>query len=554
MVESPALMDAWTVSDFLGKWASETPDQEFLQFEDSEAWTYGTTYERVKRVAGGLSALGVSSGDRVLLMMGNSLEIVLTWFGVNHLGAVEVPINTANRGDFLIHTVNQCKAEVIVADAEYVPQLAAVAESLPHLRHVVVRGELSRGCGRFRVHDFEKVAGSDRWVDHPTVTYRDVAAIMYTSGTSGPSKGVIVPYGHMFTFADQLVRRLAIERHDTFMICLPLFHGNAQFVQLLAVLMTGSKAVIFPRFSGSNWLTQIRTSGATVTSLLGVMAQFIYDQPRRPDDADHQCRRLISIPMPAAIADEFKGRFGMRHVQGYGMTEITVPVCTELDDDPPPGASGRVTDPWYEVAVVDPDTDEPVPVGQIGEIVVRPNMPWAFMLGYEGMPQETVAAWRNFWFHTGDGGRFDEQGYLYFVDRIRDRIRRRGENLSSYEIESVILGFAGIEECAVVGVPAAEGDDDVLAFVVGPERTSWDPEALWRYCQHRMPYFAVPRYFKLINELPKTSNGKVLKRDLRLEGIEGSTDLGTVGASRRRTLGSATARSDATYPAKEVRR
>ncbi|MGH3639177.1 MAG: AMP-binding protein, partial [Mycobacterium sp.] len=348
------------------------------------------------------------------------------------------------------------------------------------------------------------------------VSYQDPASIIYTSGTTGPAKGVVVPHAHMHTFAAHVVDQLEIVSTDVYYVCLPLFHANAQFMQVLPCLMTGGEVVMADAFSASRWLADLRDCGATVTSLLGVMAQYVFNRPASDADVDHHVRRMVTIPMPSVIAEDFERRFDTTCIEAYGMTEICLPLYRPAGEPLRPGSCGKALDEWFEVAIVNPDTDEPMPDGEVGEIVVRPRYPFTTFLEYHAMPERTVEAWRNLWFHTGDAAHRDADGYYYFLDRLNDRIRRKGENVTAYDIEVALTELPEIVESAVIAMPATEGEDDIKAFVVIEDGAAPpDPIAVLGHCVKRLPYFAVPRYLEFIAELPKTPTGKVLKRTLR---------------------------------------
>jgi crotonobetaine/carnitine-CoA ligase len=510
--------ESWVLGTQLQRHAAERPDAPFLTFEFAESLTFAESLERSECLGAGLAELGVQHGDRVVMLMENSIEIMLTWFATNLLGAVEVPINTAYQGMILEHTFNNCGARVAVVDAQYLPRLLDSAPKLHHLEKVVVVGAPSVELP-WPVSAFDDVASAARIPSTP-VSYRDLAAIMYTSGTTGPSKGVLTPHALAYTLGRQTMERLAITADDTYYVCLPLFHSNAQYVQVYAALIAGAQVAIARRFSASGWLDDIRRSKATVSSLLGVMAQFIYAQPAGQRDRDHGLRRVVAIPMPSTIAEDFSQRFNIDCVESYGMTEASLVMWRPEGTPLRPGSCGKPLSDEYDVAVIDPDTDEPVPPGEVGEIVIRPKRAWTMALGYHDMPEQTTEAWRNLWFHTGDAGRVDEEGYFYFVDRIRDRIRRRGENVSSFDIEAALSEYPGVVECAAVGVPADEGDDEIKVSLVSNAEV--DCIDLIEHCRRRLPYFAVPRYVEILAELPKTPNGKILKREIRNQGITGS--------------------------------
>ncbi|GFG53523.1 ATP-dependent acyl-CoA ligase [Mycolicibacterium agri] len=516
---TPADRSGFTLPTFLRSAADKHPSKRGIRTLGGDSLTYAELLALSERRAAGLAALGVSKGDRVLLIMDNSIDMVVCWFAINLLGAVEVPVNTANRGPSLVHVANNSGATVAIIDARHAAALVDVAGELTALRTAVVRGGVpDLPWATIGLPDLDASPGAPPEVE---VTYRDPASIIYTSGTTGPAKGVVVPHGHMHTFAAHVVEQLRIGEDDVYYICLPMFHANAQFMQVLPCLMTGAEVVLADAFSASRWLEDLRASGATVTSLLGVMAQYVFNQPATPHDADHHVRRMITIPLPTVVAEDFERRFDTTCVEAYGMTEICLPIYRPIDEPLRPGSCGKALDEWFEVAVVDPDTDEPVPDGAAGEIVVRPRYPFTTFLNYHAMPDRTVEAWRNLWFHTGDAARRDADGYYYFLDRLKDRIRRRGENITTYDVEVALTELPEIEEAAVIAKPAQEGEDDIKAYLVVAEDVSPpDPVAVLSHCVTRLPYFAVPRYLEFIGELPKTPTGKVLKRTLRAATAE----------------------------------
>lgn len=508
----------WSLPKVLRSRVRERPNAPALQFENGDTFSYAQLLEKVETLAANLVAMGVARGDRVALIMDNSADMVVAWYAINFAGGIEVPVNTALRGRFLAHVLDNSSAKIVMVDGSLMEPLVEIEREAPYVERLVINGEpkvespwptvtfaeLAASCDRA---DLEHVRSID-------VGHDDPAAIMYTSGTTGPAKGVLLAHGHMCAWAYQMCDALRLMSHDTFLVVLPLFHGNAQIMQVYAATMAGAKIALYRRFSTAKWVDQAMESGATVSSLLGVMAQFIFDNEPSVNDARIPISRMITIPMPAAIGDRFRKRFNVECIEAYGMTEICLPLMQRLEGEKRPGSCGRPLDEWFEVAIVDPATDRFVPANTVGEIVVRPKHPWTMMLEYFRMPDRTVKAWRNLWFHTGDSGRYDEDGYFYFADRLQDRIRRRGENISSYELEAVAAEFDGVLEAAAVAVPADEGEDDIKLCVVTRDGTL-DHMAFLEHCRNRMAYFAVPRYFCVFEDFPKTPNGKVLKRELR---------------------------------------
>jgi carnitine-CoA ligase len=529
-VLSRDLKDGWTISSVLSRQAAERPNAPALQWQTEEPFSYKGLCEHCLRLAGGLRGLGVQPSNRVLIMLPNSMEIVLAWLSTNLLGAVEVPINIHYKESWLVHEVNDCEAHLAIVHEQYLERFIQVVDQLEHLTDFVVVGgdegtahqEMDKNWSMHAWGEFENAGAIDKPVE---THYYDTAAIMYTSGTTGPSKGVVVPYGVGGVFAQGVVDTAELTSDDVNYVVHPLFHANAQFMQILPALLVGARISLWPGFSASRWLDQVRATGATITNTLGVMCNFIHSQPVREDDADNPLRAIMTLPAPSDIAEDFERRFGVKCLEGYGMTEIGVVTYRRLEEPLRLGSAGRALE-WFDVRVVDPETDEPLPPGEVGEIVVRPKATGIMMKEYNNVPAKTVEAWRNLWFHTGDAGEMDEEGYLYFRDRVKDVIRRRGENISSFSIESVANTHPAVDESAAIAVPAEHGvgaEDEVKLCVVLKHGEDLDPAELHAYCAQRMPYFAVPRYIEYVAEIPKTANEKVRKNVLREQGITPNT-------------------------------
>jgi crotonobetaine/carnitine-CoA ligase len=532
----------WVVGEVLSRQGKRLHDTPFVQFEDQEPYTFGAMDQSATRVANALASLGVQYGDRVLVMVPNSVAVLQAWFGINRLGAVLVPINTAYKGAFLEHVINNAAARIMLIDRDYVPVLQASETQVARLETVIVVDTSGPQTAlphftRLRPLPFSTLLQYPPTPVQVPVSYRDIGAIMYTSGTTGPSKGVLMPHAHLYLFGHAKIKAIRLSADDIYYCCMPLFHANALFMQVYSCLIVGCKLVLARSFSASRWLDDIRRSQATVTNTLGVMTEFIYRQPARAEDCDHQLRAIVAVPIAPEWGADFQTRFGTKLLEAYGMTEVNIPTYMPYDDELRPNSCGKVLDEWFEMSIVDPDTDEGLPPNTIGEIVVRPKHPWCFMVGYNAMPDKTVEAWRNFWFHTGDAGTCDQEGYFYFVDRIKDCIRRRGENISSYEVEQVLNEHEAVAESAAVAVKSeiAGGEDEVKACIVLRPGMQVEPEALLDYCQERMPYFAVPRYLEYVETLPKTPTEKIQKHKLREAGVTPNTwDREAVGYKVRR--------------------
>jgi crotonobetaine/carnitine-CoA ligase len=452
--------------------------------------------------------LGIQPGDPVAVLLPSGLDFVRLWLGLGRLGAVMVPINTALTGDFLAHQLRDCGARVVVSAAPAADAVVDLLDAVPGLQTL-------------------PLDGWQEAVEHegPLPAAADTACVMYTSGTTGPSKGVLMPHAHCYLFALGSLESLGLTPDDRYYVCMPLFHANGLFMQLYATLLAGASAVLRSRFSASGWLSDVREHGCTVTNLLGSMSEFLMSQPRTTDDRAHTLRVICPVPNPPGHEQAWRERFAIPEVvSAYGMTEVNIPVYGRLGTSRP-GAAGLALDRWFEVAVRDPDSDDPLPAGELGEIMVRPKVPFGFMAGYAGLPEATVAAWRNFWFHTGDSGVMDEDGWLTFVDRTKDCIRRRGENISSFEVESAVARLDGVAEVAAYAVPAgAEGtEDEVMLAVVLAPGASLDAAAVAAHADLVLPRFARPRYVEVVAELPKTPTQKVRKKELRTRAVTSST-------------------------------
>ena len=524
----------WVLGAVLAKQGAALRDKPYVQFQDDPPLTFGDMDTRANRVANALSGLGVQRDERVLLMMPNSVEFLDAWFGINRLGAVMVPINTAYKSGFLEHVINNAaangSARVMFIEREFVPVLQASEDRVPHLETVIVRNPKGSktdlpSFSRLRAVSFDSLLDAPDTAAQVPVDYHDIGAIMYTSGTTGPSKGVLMPHAHLYLYGHAKIEAIRLTPDDVYYCCMPLFHANALLMQVYSALIVGCRLVLARTFSASRWLDDVRRYGATVTNTLGVMTEFIYRQPPRAEDRDHRLRVIVAVPIAPEWGEAFQQRFNTKLLEVYGMTEVNIPTYMPYDAGLRNHSCGKVLDEWFEMAIIDPETDEELPPNTVGEMVVRPKEPWAFMAGYHAMPEKTVEAWRNFWFHTGDAGTRDEEGYYYFVDRMKDCIRRRGENISSYEIEQVLNDHPAVAESAAVAVKStiSGGEDEVKACVLLRPEIQLQPEELLDYCQKRMPYFAVPRYVEFVSNMPKTPTEKLRKHILREAGITPET-------------------------------
>ncbi|MDT9591679.1 AMP-binding protein [Nocardioides zeae] len=524
--------ETWTLDHVLRHHAAERPDAVCLDTpEEGLTWTYAEAVDACERIASGFHAAGARAGDRVVLMAANSSRFVRTWWATALGALVEVPINTNYEGEFLRHQLDVAQARFAVVDDHMVERWIAVGEAARGIEKFWV---LDTGAGRDKAVELLRENGwqADAWeeleaaekVELPRARAQDLGAIFYTSGTTGPSKGVAMPHGQLYFFAQIVVSLTRLTHEDTYLTTTPLFHGNATFMAVYPVIVAGGRAVVRSKFSASRWIDHVRDSRVTVTNLVGVMMDFAWKQPPREDDRDNVLRAVYAAPTASTIADAFKERFGIEAlVDAFGLTETCAPIMSPYGVERPAGAAGLQNKEWFDIRLVDPETDREVAVGEVGELVVRPVHPWTCSNGYYGMPEKTLEAWRNLWFHTGDALRKDEDGWFYFIDRYKDALRRRGENISSYEVEQAVLGHPAVVECAVIGVPADQeaGEDEVLAVVVASEPVEAAEILAW--CKGKIPGFAIPRYVRVVDALPKTPSEKVRKAALRADGITADT-------------------------------
>lgn len=508
----------WTLPRLLAERVQASPDAPALATPDGLAWDYATLDAAAARAAGFFAGIGIARGETVGVMLPNTPALIEAWLGLVRIGAVHVALNPELSGDFLAHALSLAGVRTLVVHADLVPAVLAVAPRVPTLGRLVVDGADARADARR--HGLAVVDFAARASAAPTpgveLSAGEIAMLMYTSGTTGPAKAVRMPHAHCAMFGLGSARALGLDADSRFYVALPLFHANGLLMQLLATWLAGGVAFVRPKFSASAWLPEIRAFGATHTNLLGATSHFVLSQTVAADDRHHALRVIGVAPNPPELSTALRARFGVERVVGmFGMTEVNIPLYTPPGDDRA-GSSGRAIDE-YEVRIVDPETDLERPPGEVGEIVVRPRLPFAFMAGYHGMPEATVAAWRNLWFHTGDAARMDADGHVHFVDRIKDCIRRRGENVSSLHLEEIVGRCPGVAEVAAVAVPSgmAGGEDEIRLVIVAAAMDPADESRVRAWAEAHLPRFAQPRDVLLIDALPKTPTGKVRKQALR---------------------------------------
>jgi crotonobetaine/carnitine-CoA ligase len=505
-----------TLPAMLMRQAERHGDKPLVSAGDAR-WTYAEAAAAAARIAGTLRIAGIGAGDRVAIICSNRIEFLGLLLGCGWLGAVAVPINVASRGPQLQHVLSNSSARLLVMETDYAENLAMLDPSALALEAIWTIGS----PGELRFADIVPVAVPPQHEPIPPVPLKpsDLWMILYTSGTTGPSKGVCCPHAQYFWWGVNSAALLEVRSDDTLCTSLPLFHTNAinTFYQ---ALLTGASVCYEKRFSASGFFSALARHRATLTYLLGAMVPILLSRPEAAEEHGHRTRIALAPGVPAQFHAQFTRRTGIRLVEGWGSTETNFVLGTTVEHQKP-GLMGPVCE-GFEARVVD-DQDHEVPEGSAGELIVRADDPFAFSTGYFGASEKTVEAWRNLWFHTGDRVVRQADGYFRFVDRLKDAIRRRGENISAFEVEQVLLSHPAIANAAVFPVPSPLAEDEVMAALVLQSGAQLMPADLIAYCAPRLPYFALPRYLEFMTELPMTENGKVQKYKLRERGITAQT-------------------------------
>ncbi|MCI4352646.1 MAG: AMP-binding protein [Thermoplasmata archaeon] len=489
------------------------------------------TYEELDRgsdrVAAGLRERGIGKGNRVACLLGNRPEFPLLWFGVAKTGAVFVPLNTALHGELLRYELADCTPTAIVTDGDSFPAYEHVSDWGGAPSVWVIDGAYAGSPLAGDVERFSALANSGGLPPTEPLRPSEPASILYTSGTTGRPKGVVLPHRRLVNTPKEVGARAILTPESVLFTSLPLYHCNAQEKTTLVALLNDLTAAFDDRFHASSFWETASRFHATHVALLTTMISVLYKQPARPSDRTHAVRIATASGTPVGLWKEFEARFGVRIIESYGMTECG---CTTLMNPPNAIRVGSVGLPFgfVEAQVVD-EHDRPVPPDTPGELVVRPRVPFTMFLEYLGKPETTVAAWRNLWFHTGDLLRQDLDGYFYFIDRKGDVIRRRGENVAPFDVESALAQHPAVLECVAVGVPSELGEEDVKVFVQLKEGAGATAEELFRFAASALPFFMVPRYIEFVPTIPKTPNqkaqrfllrGKITGREVDREALE----------------------------------
>lgn len=517
MGDATSMREMCVLRYVLRRLSASQPQETFACFEDGETWTYEQTHARTRRLAAALQSLGVEQGDHVLMWLPNGRAALETFLAVNYIGAVYAPINTAYRGALLEHVVENSDARIMVAHGDLVSRLGEIDTA--RLATVIVAGgdaDAPTGVEIFGYDDLIAAAAEPTDPERAIEPW-DTQSIIYTSGTTGPSKGVLSSYLHAYS-AIGPDAWYCVREDDRFMVNLPMFHIGGSFI-VNSMLCRGASIAMMDGFRTETFWRTARRTESTIVFLLGVMASFLLKQPESDEDRRHTLERAFVVPF-TADARTFSERFGVEVYALFNMTEIATPLISE----PGPTESGYCgrARAGYELRLVD-EHDIPVETGRVGELILRADEPWTLNHGYYKNPAATAEAWRNGWFHTGDAFRSDADGRFFFVDRIKDSIRRRGENISSFEVEAQVNAHPDVLECAAIPIASEFGEDDVMVVLAPKAGRDIDAPALLEFLAERMAHFMTPRFFRIVDALPMTPTGKIRKARLKDEGVTSDT-------------------------------
>jgi acyl-coenzyme A synthetase/AMP-(fatty) acid ligase/enoyl-CoA hydratase/carnithine racemase len=481
------------------------PSRNFLRFSGTDI-TFSDFYESVIRLAGGLESLGVRSGDKVLVMMRNSVEMVQTWFATNRLGAIWVPINSELKSITLKYVIGAAEAKLAIVDADFHDSI--VSTEVLKADRIISHGG-SVGVQLSSLYDREPLIKAVK------VQSSAISAYLYTSGTTGRSKPCILSHQYFINQASVLIKSFAIASEDVLYCPFPLFHADATALTTIPALLTGATAALSVRFSASKFWDEIRSSKATIYDFMGATLALIYKQPPSPRDKDHNVRLGWGVPVPSWAA-KYEARFGHPIKELYGSVEAGLPIVQT--GDRVPGSCCKVL-PGYSIRIAD-NNDVPLPPNTPGNLLLRTDIPNAFLNGYFKLSEKTLDAMSNLWLHTGDLAKIDETGNVFFLGRTKDVIRRRGENVNAFEVEEEFLQHSDVVSVAAFGIPSEFGDgtEEEIKVAVVVRETELSERRLWEWAIDNMARFQVPSVIEIVKELKKTPTGKIEKRGLKAEG------------------------------------
>jgi crotonobetaine/carnitine-CoA ligase len=510
-----------SVPEKIRQLAADHPDRPFVVEAGGRTVSYGEFQSESLIWAAAFRTLGIGPGDTAMTMVKPTAAAYAAWIGMCWRRIVETACNTDYRGQTLTYLLNQSRSKAAVIDPEFLPRLIEVSADVPDLEVVVVLGDsVDKVEGTpFRViTSIELLAGVEPETTLEPLMPWEIATMIYTSGTTGPSKGVLIAWAQIQLGSDGLIPLDGFDETDVFYSPFPMSHASGR-AAICIMTQCGGQFVIRERFSTTHYWEDITAHGCTTTGLVGAMTAFLWTQPPSPNDAANPLKRAVMMPVVPHYK-EFEQRFGLKLTTCYAMSEVG-PVISTGWNITDPASCGVVRD-GFEVRLVD-EHDFEVPVGEVGELIVRHRDPWVLCQGYFDMPDKTAEAWRNGWFHTGDAFRIDAQGRFYFVDRIKDAIRRRGENISSFEVEALVNAHSAVVESAAIPVPSEWGEDEVKVCVVRADGSLTEDKLILDLIKS-MPAFMVPRYVEFTDTLPKTdATQRVKKNLLRVKPLNANT-------------------------------
>ncbi len=509
------------ITKLLPTQAERNPDAPWI-LRDDKHYSFGESNDLVDAYAAGFKDLGIRPGDIVALMLESSVEYVFFMLALTKIGAVQLVVNTNYKGEFLRRFFDHAQPRVLIVGGEHCQRVAEVLGDASTIEVAVVHGDANETLAVNTVVASTDVLHLGESCAAAEMTYRDTITIMYTSGTTGPSKGVLLSHNYWFLGSEAQAEGRGVNDEDVFFSCTPLFHAGAWALNIYPSLIYGRPVGLDPTFSPKTFFASVRRYGATQLFTIGAMHMWLWAQEESPSDRETPARIWAPIPLPDYMWSPFKERYGLEAVfAAYGQTEALPQTMTSMTRPNKPGSAGWAQ-PHLEVQIFD-DHDLPVPPNAVGEIVLRPKSPYSMFSGYHRDPEATLTAFTNLWYHTGDLGRLDEDGELFFVDRKQDYLRRRGENISSFEVEAVVLSHPAIAQAAVHGVPSEDSEDEVKVCVIMGEGEQLTELELAEYLGENLPHFVVPRYIEIMDELPVTPTGRIQKHELRARGVTRQT-------------------------------
>ncbi|MGE2689763.1 AMP-binding protein [Mycolicibacterium pulveris] len=509
------------LSTVVEQWAARDPDRVCIVQDDGIKVTYRELDQRASAIAAVLRDRGLQPGDRVATLVPNDVRAIYLMLALNKIGAIEVPVNPGLVGASLRHVLHDAAPRAAVIDCGHREAIEAALP--PDTCRLIVDVIPERGAQPTGPDVLDDIIAKPGASVKTCALGSDTASIMYTSGTTGLPKGAVLPHRATVLIGQRTVQALRLGSDDTLIAVLPIFHGGGKYMNVGAALIAGARLVLVRKFSASKFWDQARQHRATVAHMVVSMAHFLLAQPESAADRTNDITRALVVPAPQALKEAFGQRFGIPIFEMYGATEINIPILNSPDGVVPAGSCGKPVLP-FEVRIVD-EYDRELPPGEVGEICIRCAEPWAMTTGYWNQPAESLNVLRNFWFHTGDAGRLDEDGHFFYVDRLKEMIRRRGENISPRIVEDAINTIDGVVECGAYPVPSEFGEDEIAVAVVAEPGREPTLEHIRAVCVEALPRFAIPRYIRFVDELPKTETAKVQKYKLKQQGLDNAVEL-----------------------------